>query len=414
MVYDNNSHTEARESFYTAPTSFGASKRGRSFFTAPSYLTKDSKGEYHTVRRGQTTVDTQYRAELRSIGLIAGDAAQELNWSGRGMHVEFAKDEEIPLRNITPIAETWKARVEAVTCGRIRVCRKTQRVHKRFTAAEALEEVRHLQVLQHSHIIKLIGSYYQDKSLSILTYPVADSDLSQFMKDLAQTANEFSTTEASLRLLMGNFFSCLSSATAFVHLSRIKHMDIKPANILISVGPSRPPTFHLFLTDFGISRAIQDQDESQTDGRTGRTEMYCSPEVSAEEPRGRASDIFSLGCVFTEILSCICGRTVQEFRDFRTDEGKSFHRNLSLVLQWIEELPLEPLEGRSEWESTMMKMLEKDPSARPTAFELIEIFPERGCCKKGPAPLEPSLPRLPDHGGMLIPPLPPVPALIAS
>lgn len=67
------------------------------------------------------------------------------------------------------------------------------------------------------------------------------------------------------------------------------------------------------MTDFGISGIIRDPEQSQTDGATGRTEMCCSPEVADGEPRGRASDIFSPGCVFAETLTCIAGQTVQGF-----------------------------------------------------------------------------------------------------
>ena len=113
-------------------------------------------------------------------------------------------------------------------------------------------------------------------------------------------------------------------------------MDIKPANILISIK-SRNSSIHLFMTDFGISRIIRDPEQSQTDGATGR--MYCSPEVADGEPRGRAPDIFNLGCAFAEVLTCIAGQTVQEFRNRRTDDGVSFHSNLSLwsngLKNWI-------------------------------------------------------------------------------
>lgn len=115
---------------------------------------------------------------------MVSECEEEMNWSGRGMHVEFGKEEAVPLSDATDIVINAKVQVQAVTCGRIRVCRKTQVCHRRFTPAEALEEVCHLQVLKHSHIVRLVGSYYQDIFPSILTYPVADVDLSQFMKDM--------------------------------------------------------------------------------------------------------------------------------------------------------------------------------------------------------------------------------------
>ena len=59
--------------------------------------------------------------------------------------------------------------------------------------------------------------------------------------------------------------------------------------------------------------------------------MYFSPEVACGEPRGKSSDTFSLGCVFVEMFTIIPGKLVEEFEEWRTDDGKAFHRNLSLV-----------------------------------------------------------------------------------
>ena len=113
------------------------------------------------------------------------------------------------------------------------------------------------------------------------------------MKDMLQSAENIGMPVQRLREVMQSFFPCLCAATAFIHLSQIKHMDIKPANILISIGSRNSSSIHLFTTDFGISRIIRDPEQSQTDGATGRTEIYRSPEVTDGEPRGCASDIFS-------------------------------------------------------------------------------------------------------------------------
>jgi serine/threonine protein kinase len=338
------------------------------------------------------------------------------------MHVEFVKDEAVPLRDIEEIAETSRVQVHAVACGRIRLCRKTQRVHRRFTAAEALQEVRHMQGLRHSHVVTLIGSYFQDSFLSILTYPVADMDLKQFMKDLPRTADRYGLQLRALRAGMTSFFPCISAATTFIHQSKIKHMDIKPANILLRYRPSSHlfQAFQLFMTDFGISRTILDPENSQTDGRTGHTEMYCSPEVASNEPRGRSSDIFSLGCVFSEILTCICGEAVRTFQHYRTDDGESFHRNLALVVQWIDTLP-EPEDifqnlwwfGRTtQSKAKILNMLDRDPMKRPTAFSLLWTWPELECCRRGPVELERVRSEVPREAMVSIStPLPPVPAV---
>ncbi|KAF1836863.1 kinase-like protein, partial [Decorospora gaudefroyi] len=98
---------------------------------------------------------------------------------------------------------------------------------------------------------------------------------------------------------------CLTSAVAFIHGRTTKHMDIKPQNILIREIGSSPfdPGWRVYLADFGLSRSFTSQDHSQTDGPTSRTPRYCAPEVYKSERRGRSADIFSLGCVFLEILT---------------------------------------------------------------------------------------------------------------
>ena len=111
------------------------------------------------------------------------------------------------------------------------------------------------------------------------------------------------------------------------------------------------------------------------------------------------------GCIFAETLTCIAGQTVQEFRNHRTDNGVSFHSNLSLVIKWIEGLNFE--EGASIspaacqfstiCRKTTLGMINRDPNERPTAWQLLEIFHPRPCCKQGPVPLEPVFPRVPEE-----------------
>jgi serine/threonine protein kinase len=111
-------------------------------------------------------------------------------------------------------------------------------------------------------------------------------------------------------------------------------VDNKPNNILVLVLAKSH--IHVLLTDFGISRTIYNAEDSETDGpNTGRTDMYCSPEVANCEARGQSSDIFSLGCVFSEMLTIMVGSTLEAFEEHRTDDGTAFHRNLSLVTDWL-------------------------------------------------------------------------------
>ncbi|KAJ4316995.1 hypothetical protein N0V84_007590 [Fusarium piperis] len=118
------------------------------------------------------------------------------------------------------------------------------------------------------------------------------------------------------------------------------HRDIKPSNILIYDEPSSEGSLVLKLTDFGLSidlshdltweagsLALQsarpcDSDKSRTTSPNNGSKTPGSEVLdvlSATELL--ASDIWNLGCVFTELLAfLVCGGSigVTNFRDFIT------------------------------------------------------------------------------------------------
>lgn len=153
--------------------------------------------------------------------------------------------------------------------------------------------------------------------------PVADHDLYTFYHSV--------TTENTP--LLRSFFGCLAGALDFLHEVKIRHRDIKPQNILVKGS-------HVYLTDFGISLDWENLSRSTTTEDAAKTMLYCAPEVARWEKRNTSSDIWSLGCVFVEMLTLIKGRTVEEQRQFfkqRTDSSR-FYENMSGSEEWIRQL----------------------------------------------------------------------------
>ena len=80
----------------------------------------------------------------------------------------------------------------------------------------------------------------------------------------------------------------VASALAAAHQVGVVHRDIKPANILLDRNGTAK------ITDFGISRAVDDVTVTKT-GMIAGTPAYLAPEVAIGQPPGPESDIFSLG-----------------------------------------------------------------------------------------------------------------------
>lgn len=83
----------------------------------------------------------------------------------------------------------------------------------------------------------------------------------------------------------------IASGLAAAHEQGVVHRDIKPANILLNEGIER-----LWITDFGVARAIDDASMTQT-GVIAGTPQYMSPEQARGEAVDQCSDLFSLGSV---------------------------------------------------------------------------------------------------------------------
>ncbi len=83
-------------------------------------------------------------------------------------------------------------------------------------------------------------------------------------------------------------------------LSSIIHRDIKPSNILVT--SDRTLNEWVKILDFGIAKLIQSS-EAQTHSFMG-TLAYCSPEQMEGKELDIRSDIYSLGVMMYEMLTC--------------------------------------------------------------------------------------------------------------
>jgi len=105
------------------------------------------------------------------------------------------------------------------------------------------------------------------------------------------------TIEERLKL-----FRTVCSAVEHAHRNLVVHRDLKPGHILITRG-GEPK-----LVDFGIAKIIGgdgtvDAQTITADSERLLTPQYASPEQVRGEPISTASDVYSLGVIFYELLS---------------------------------------------------------------------------------------------------------------
>ncbi|KAF2029752.1 kinase-like protein [Setomelanomma holmii] len=350
----------------------------------------------------------EYAKLLQSQKLWPVDPMTEQNWSGRGQHAKFEKDEQQLIADLLVVQEnlgsTRTAIVQSVKCRRILLARKTIICGRRsMTQADAVMEVAHLTRLSHAHIIRVIGTYVKGRELSILLYPVAEYNLDGFLEALQDESLDAGTLEAML-LSKTRFYSCLTNAVKYIHLNLTKHMDIKPQNILIRrtrqnvTKVSLESPYKCYVVDFGIARAYETPEAIETDSRTAFTKRYAAPEVVKQEFRGLPADIFSLGCVFLEIVAASVAALedmIEELLASNVAGDTSYSVNVARLC----DLLIEVEQGRKQWrgdgridKDNMLKhiieMLHPDPGQRPTADRLRASLGQHPCCEAGPEKLK--------------------------
>ncbi len=89
----------------------------------------------------------------------------------------------------------------------------------------------------------------------------------------------------------------IGHALEAIHKAGVLHRDLKPANIMFRGDES------LALIDFGLAKQMRLAAAITGTGQIFGTPYYMSPEQGHAEPLDERSDIYSLGCIFYEMLT---------------------------------------------------------------------------------------------------------------
>nr|XP_042137482.1 serine/threonine-protein kinase Nek11 isoform X5 [Peromyscus maniculatus bairdii] len=210
---------------------------------------------------------------------------------------------------------------------------------------QANVEAQLLSKLNHPAIVKFHASFVEQNNFCIITEYCEGRDLDykiQEYKEAGKIFPENQIVEWFIQLLLG---------VDYMHERRILHRDLKSKNIFLKNN-------QLKIGDFGVSRLLMGSCELATT-LTG-TPYYMSPEALKHQGYDAKSDIWSLACILYEM--CCMDHAFA---------GSSF---LSVVLNIVEgDTPSLPERYPQELNTIMERMLNKSPSLRPSAVEVLKV-----------------------------------------
>ncbi|XP_073976983.1 serine/threonine-protein kinase/endoribonuclease Ire1 [Rhodnius prolixus] len=210
---------------------------------------------------------------------------------------------------------------------------------------------REVQLLRESDAHPNVIRYFsteEDSQFRYIALELCSATLQDYVeRDVHR--NDISCMEVLKQALMG---------LEHLHDLKIVHRDVKPHNILISISSNT--SVRAMISDFGLCKKLQNgkMSFSRRSGITG-TEGWIAPEMM--ECTGRitsAVDIFSLGCVFYYTIT-----------NGKHPFGEPIRRQSNILSGECRIFLQDEL-----WKSLIMKMLNQNPSERPSAAT-VKIHP---------------------------------------
>ncbi|XP_051123965.1 cell division control protein 2 homolog isoform X3 [Andrographis paniculata] len=152
--------------------------------------------------------------------------------------------------------------------------------------SEVLREISVLMELDHANVVRLLDVELANFGCC-LVFESMDYDLSGFMEAHPETfADPLVIKKLLLQILEG---------VSYCHSQKVWHRDLKPPNLLINSDLT------IKLADFGFARTVDVFLSSYSEDVA--TLSFQAPEILLGLPYTSAIDIWSVGCIFAELVT---------------------------------------------------------------------------------------------------------------
>jgi serine/threonine-protein kinase len=154
-----------------------------------------------------------------------------------------------------------------------------------------VDEARNTSAIDHSNVVPLYDFGEAEGLLYIAMRLVDGSDLASLIKDGPLVPGR------ALALL-----GQVAEALDMLHERGLVHLDVKPANVLVTAKESANE--HVYLADFGLTRRGATGHRTRGGDFLG-SPTYAAPEHLRGEPVDGRTDEYSMACV---LFACLSGR----------------------------------------------------------------------------------------------------------
>ncbi|KAL1880485.1 hypothetical protein VTK73DRAFT_5872 [Phialemonium thermophilum] len=243
--------------------------------------------------RGESNEDEEARGKTTPLSAPVEASSTLLRFDGGGFGKSRSVEKYDKLNDIEEGAYGWVTRAREIQTGQI-VALKRLKIDVNDRGGLPVTGLREIQILRdchHRNVVRLrevvVGEDTSRIENIFLVLEFVEHDLKSVLEDMPEP---FLSSEVKTLLLQ------LVSGVSYLHDNWILHRDLKTSNLLLNNRG------RLKIADFGMARYTSDPPPKLT--QLVVTLWYRAPELLlGATSYGRAVDMWSVGCIFGELLT---------------------------------------------------------------------------------------------------------------